>query len=76
MPNKAYWNQVKEIMEFTDAMVRMPDEQSKNPFTKLSSLLKQKPGSQNGAEEKEEEADIRQEEEKVKEIMKKRVVKY
>jgi hypothetical protein len=27
MPNKAYWNQVREIMEFTDALGRMAGEE-------------------------------------------------
>ena len=57
-------------------MVRMPDKNNENPFTIFSSILKQKPAKQNEDDEKENNTESQCEEEKVKEIIKKRVVKY
>lgn len=59
-------------------MVRMPDEESKNPLAKLSSLLKKKPdgAGDSDCECEEKETDAQQEEEKIKEIIKRKVVKY
>ena len=59
-------------------MVRMPDEERKNPMTKLSSILKKKPGQKNEADggEDENESDVQREEEKIKEIIRRNVVKH
>ena len=57
-------------------MVRMPDEKGKNPFEKVSSILKRNPLKQNEADEEVNEADAQREEEKVKEIIRRQVVKY
>ena len=59
-------------------MVRMPDEESKNPLTKIASILKRKPGQNNEADggEGENEADAQREEEKIKEIIRRNVVKH
>ena len=59
-------------------MVRMPEEESKNPLTKLSSILKKKPGGagDSDCECEEKETDAQQEEEKLKEIIKRKVVKH
>ncbi len=57
-------------------MVRMPDENNNNPLTKLSSLLKQKPAKQNKDGEEVNDTAAQREEEKVKELIKKKVVKY
>ena len=57
-------------------MVRMPDKNNENPFTIFSSILKQKPAKQNEDDEKENNTESHCEEEKVKEIIKKKVVKY
>lgn len=59
-------------------MVRMPDEESKNPLTKIASILKKKPGKKNGADggESENKSDAQREEEKIKEIIRRNVVKH
>lgn len=59
-------------------MVRMPDDESKNPLTKLSSILKKKPGQKKEADggEGDNESDAQREEEKIKEIIRRQVVKY
>ena len=54
-------------------MIRMPDEKNKNPFTNLSSLLKRKTGSQKDAEEDAADAEEKHLEEKVKEVIKRKV---
>lgn len=54
-------------------MIRMPDDKNKNPFTNLSSLLKRKPGSQKDAEEDAADAEEKHLEEKVKEVIKRKV---
>ena len=59
-------------------MVRMPDEKSKNPLTKLSSILKKNPSrsSETDCDESENKRDAQREEEKVKEIIRRQVVKH
>ena len=57
-------------------MVRMPEENSKNPFTKQSSFLKQKPAAQDEADEDVNDTEAQREKEKLKEHIKKKVVKY
>ena len=59
-------------------MVRMPDEERKNPLTNIASILKRKPGQKNEADggEGENESDIQREEEKVKEIIKWNVIRH
>ena len=59
-------------------MVRMPDEESKNSLTKIASILKKKPGQKNEADggEGENESEARLEKEKIKEIIKRNIVRY
>jgi len=61
-----------------EPMIRMPDKESKNPLTKIASILKRKPGQKNEADggEGENESDARLEEEKIKEIIKRNIVRY
>jgi len=59
-------------------MVRMPDEKSKNPLTKIASILKKKPGQNNEADggDGENKAEAKREEEKIKEIIRRKVVRH
>ena len=49
-------------------MVRMPDEESKSPLTKIASILKKKPGQKNEADggDGENESDAQRERKKLK----------
>ena len=59
-------------------MVRMPDEESKNPLTKIASILKKYQGQNNEADggEGENKAEAKREDEKIKEIIRRKVVKH
>ena len=59
-------------------MVRMPDKESKNPLTKIASILKKKPGQKNEADggEGEGESEAQREKEKIKEIIRRKVARH
>ena len=59
-------------------MVRMPDEENKSPLTKIASILKKYKGQNNEADggEGENKAEAQREEEKIKELIRRNVVKH
>ena len=59
-------------------MVRMPDEESKKPLTELTAIMKRKPGQNNEADggEGEGESEAQREEENIKEIIRRKVVRH
>jgi hypothetical protein len=56
----------------------MPDEESKSPLTKIASILKKYKGQNNEADggEGENKAEAKCEEEKIKEIIRRKVVRH
>ena len=59
-------------------MVRMPDEESKSPLTKIASVLKKYQDQNNEAdgEEGENKEEAKREDEKIKEIIRRNIVKH
>ena len=58
-------------------MVRMPDEESKNPLTRLAEEIKKKAKKKNGCNDEEDaQPDATELEENIKDTIKRNVIKY
>ena len=58
-------------------MVRMPEEESKNPLTRLAEEIKKKAKKKNSCDDEEEsQSDATQLEENIKDTIKRNVIKY
>ena len=58
-------------------MVRMPEEESKNPLTRLAEEIKKRSKKKNGCnDEEEEQPDATELEENIKDTIKRNVLKY
>lgn len=67
----------EKVVSEVNRMVRMPEEESKNPLTRFAEEIKKKTKKKNGCNgEEEAQSDATELEEKIKDTIKRNVIKY
>ena len=74
---KAIPDKNEKVVSEVNRMVRMPEEESKNPLTRLAEEIKKRSKKKNGCnDEEEEQPDATELEENIKDTIKRNVLKY
>ena len=66
----------KRVVSEVNRMVRMPEEDSKNPLTRLAEEIKKKTKKKNGCNDEDVQSDATELEENIKDTIKRNVLKY
>ena len=75
--SKANLAKRKRVVSEVKRMVRMPEEDSKSPLTRLAEEIKKKAKKKNSCDDEEEsQSDATQLEENIKDTIKRNVIKY
>lgn len=75
--NKDIFAKNEKVVSEVNRMVRMPEEESKNPLTRLAEEIKKKAKKKNSCDDEEDEkSDATELEEKINNTIKRNVIKY
>ena len=75
--SKAIPTKIEKVVSEVNRMVRMPEEESKNPLTRLAEEIKKKTKKKYSCDDEEDaQSDVTKLEEKIKDTIKRNVLKY
>ena len=75
--NKDIFAKNEKVVSEVNRMVRMPEEESKNPLTRLAEEIKKKTKKKNGCSDEENaQSDATELEENIKDTIKRNVLRY